>query len=294
MQWKRILACACLLFFSFCYGEEEGEQTAIREKAKLYEDAFNRGDAKALSAFWADDAEYVNPETDELISGREEIEKKFLSTFQDQQGAKMEIKIDSITFPENNQAVETATATVKQGAEVIRQTAFKATWEKRDGDWLLTQIRELDSEEPTTQYEHLKELEWLIGEWVDEDEDVTIAINSQWDKYKNFLTQQFSVTKEGKRELEGKQIIAWDPISQSIRSWIFDSDGGFGEGLWKKKGDSWVVEASQTLADGRRASSVNIYKPVNANSYEWESVGREVGGELLPNIDPVTVVRKKG
>ena len=99
---------------------------------------------------------------------------------------------------------------------------------------------------------------------------------------------------EGRTDFEGEQFIGWDPEAEKIRSWLFDSDGGFGEGTWTKRGESWVVEVTQTLADGSRASATQIYKPVNATSYTWEATDREVDGELLPDIEPVTIVRKSG
>jgi len=74
---------------------------------------------------------------------------------------------------------------------------------------------------------------------------------------------------------------------------MFHSEGGFGEGLWSRKGNQWIIKASRTLAGGEKASSVNILTPVDRNSFTWESVGREIDGELLPNIDEVTVVRQQ-
>ena len=92
--------------------------------------------------------------------------------------------------------------------------------------------------------------------------------------------------------MEGTQVIGWDPVEKTIRSWMFDSDGGFGQGVWTRKGDNWVVKFSQVLADGREASSINVYKCVDENTYTWKSVGREVGGEQLPNIEEIKVARK--
>jgi hypothetical protein len=141
-------------------------------------------------------------------------------------------------------------------------------------------------------YEHLQGLEWLIGKWVDKEDDSEVIMQGKWDKNKNFLTQKFSVIIDGNLELEGFQIIGWDPIKKQIRSWVFDSDGGFGEGVWRKQGDKWIVESTQTLSEGKKGTSINIYSNIQPNSYTWESNGREVGGNILPNIEPVTVERK--
>lgn len=296
MLWWRfypILCFALLLTFSSCQNEETKDENAIREEARSYEDAYNQGDLESFKDLWAEDATYIYPDSGEVVEGREAILEQFATKFHNNDKSLIEIEIDTITFPKNNQAIETGTAKLKKGGELLKQTTYKATYEKKDDQWLITEVREVESIDPPSQYENLKELEWLIGEWIDEDEDIKIESESKWDKYKNFITQHFTVNVEGKLELEGRQVIAWDPRKEQIRSWIFDSDGGFGEGIWRKKGKNWIVEASHTAPDGRRSSAVNIYTPLNQNSYSWESTGREIGGELLPNVDPVKVVRKK-
>jgi hypothetical protein len=93
-------------------------------------------------------------------------------------------------------------------------------------------------------------------------------------------------------DLEGNQVIGWDPAAGTIRSWMFDSDGGFGEGVWTRKGESWVVKFSQVLSDGRTATATNVYTLIDDNSYKWKSVGRTVDGELQPNIEEVKIVRQ--
>ena len=113
-----------------------------------------------------------------------------------------------------------------------------------------------------------------------------------WTKNKTFLTYSFKVSAPGMDDLEGTQVIGWDPAAGTIRSWMFDSDGGFGEGTWSKKGNSWVVKFSQVLPDGRKASATNIYTIVDDNTFTWKSVGRKVDGEFLPNVDEVKMVRK--
>jgi hypothetical protein len=73
---------------------------------------------------------------------------------------------------------------------------------------------------------------------------------------------------------------------------MFDSDGGFGEGTWSRKNDSWIIKFSQVLPDGRKASATNIYTLVNGNSFAWKSIGRQVDGQFLPNVEAVKMVRK--
>lgn len=142
-------------------------------------------------------------------------------------------------------------------------------------------------------YEQLKVLEWIIGEWVDQEESSSISTVCQWTKNKTFITRSFSVNIEGEVALEGTQVIGWDPLAKRIRSWMFDSEGGFGEGQWSQNGDQWVVKSSQVLNGGERASSINVITYVDDDTLTWRSIGREVDGVPLPNIPEVTVVRKK-
>lgn len=290
---KKSLLMFMLLCLSAC-NEKSSDESQIRQKTKAYEEAFNRGDAKALSLFWTEDAEYIIPESGEVAKGRNAIEKVFQNAFQRQKNPKIAIKTLSVEFPKNDQAVETGTATVTDKEGKSDKTTYKAYYEKQGGEWLLKKVEEAESAQMVNNYEHLKGLEWLLGKWADESNDVQITSNWNFDKNKNFLIQQFEVKVGSSSEIEGRQVLTWDPIKKTLHSWIFDSDGTFGEGLWKKKGDAWVVESSQTLADGRRASATNIYTPINQNSFTWKSVDREVGGELLPDIKPITIVRRKG
>ena len=83
-----------------------------------------------------------------------------------------------------------------------------------------------------------------------------------------------------------------DPKHKQIRSWLFDSNGGFVIGTWTKKGDRWFVQSVATLAEGSAGSFTSIFRPSNPDSYVWQKVHRIVDGEVLPNIDEVVVTRR--
>jgi hypothetical protein len=88
------------------------------------------------------------------------------------------------------------------------------------------------------------------------------------------------------------QVIGWDPAAKQVRSWVFDSDGGIGEGIWTKQGDKWIVQAKDTTADGQKLTSQNVIRFIDNDSFAWQSVDRQVDGRLLPNIDETVVVRR--
>ena len=73
---------------------------------------------------------------------------------------------------------------------------------------------------------------------------------------------------------------------------VFDSDGGFGTGLWSRDENEWVVKMQQVLPDGGLGSMTNVYEMVDGNTYRWRSIDRHVGDSPLPNVGPVRIVRK--
>ena len=139
----------------------------------------------------------------------------------------------------------------------------------------------------------LEVLDWMVGTWVDAGEDSTIVTRCSWAKNRKFLKRSFKVKIDDEVTLEGDQFVGWDPLAGQIRSWTFDSEGGIGEGRWIQDGNRWLVKASFVLADGSRASALNVYTFVDADTIRWQSANREIAGELQPSIPEVTVVRQK-
>jgi hypothetical protein len=138
----------------------------------------------------------------------------------------------------------------------------------------------------------LHELDWMVGVWVDRNEASTITTSCYWTHNKKFLRRTFKVESNGELVMEGTQVVGWDPVSNRIRSWTFDSEGGFGEGWWIRDGSKWLVKTAFTLASRERASSLNIFEQVDSDSFRWQSTSREIGGVLQPNIPEVTIVRQ--
>lgn len=139
----------------------------------------------------------------------------------------------------------------------------------------------------------LDELGWTVGQWIDKGEVSTIRTTCSWTTNHKFLTRSFSVQEDGEVILSGTQVIGWDPTAKRIRSWTFDSEGGFGEGRWMRDGNRWNVKTSHVLANGEGAAAVNVITYVDRDTFRWQSTCRKIGGRLLPAIPEVTVVRQK-
>jgi uncharacterized protein (TIGR02246 family) len=283
----------CLGAISSSRGDQAADEAAIRKMAADYCEAFNRQDAKAVAAFWSPDAVYQNPVTGDEVTGREAIEQEMAAVFSETKDAKLEVSVESVEFVSPNVAVERGTARVLRPDAEPDETVYSAVHVKRDGTWLLDRMTEQPNVMVPSSYPQLKQLEWMIGTWVDEDENARIETTCSWTKNHNFINRTFTVSIGGQIEMSGMQLIGWDEAAGRIRSWVFDSDGGFGEATWTKKDNSWVVNSSATLPDGRKSSAVNVMTIVDDNTITWESTGRAVDGEILPNIEPIKITRNK-
>lgn len=266
----------------------------IEAEVAAYVEAFNDKDAARLARHWSENGVYVRPADGKRLSGRKAIQKEFKTAFAAQPDAVLKVDVRAIRFVTADVAIEEGTAEVTPSPDSVpARTDYTAVHVQRDGQWQLDSIRETElpgSDE--TPDNRLASLAWLVGEWGDDSENAKAETSVSWTKNKAFLTYSFKVSAGGGDELEGTQIIGYDPATGQIRSWMFDSDGGFGEGAWSREGDQWTVKFQQILADGRTASSTNVYTYIDDNTLTWASSEREVGGEALPDVAPVKLVRK--
>lgn len=296
MIYRAIFSLAVVLFTGarvIASETQAGDLKQIEDEVAAYVEAFNAKDAEALSQHWADSGVYVRPADGERLAGREAIRKEFEATFAQAPDAVLTVKVDAIRFVTSDVAIEEGSAEVTSPDAEPTRSGYTAVHVKRGGQWQIDSIREIElpaRQEPASN--HLAELAWLVGDWADQSEDATVETSVAWTKNEKFLSYSFKVAAGDLDELEGTQVVGWDPVQKSICSWMFDSDGGFGDGVWTRKGNRWKVNLHQVLADGRIASSTNVYTYVDDNTFTWQSTDRDIDGVRLPDVDPVTMVRR--
>lgn len=243
---------------------------------------------------WSADASLTLPETNEEVKGRKAIYELYKNKFDSDKDTKITIIQKKLELQDSNEAVGRGFIKILHRGEKEQQVAFKAYFVKEDGSWLLDGLEEIDLEAAPSNYDHLKELSWLVGQWHDADDDADIEFNTDWDKNKNFLTQRFKVNILDQEEIEGQMVIGWDSSTKNVRSWVFDSDGAFGNGVWSKTNEGWSVAMKYTLNDGSQASATHLYTNIKDNSYLFTSIDREIDDTILPNVDPVEIIKIKG
>ena len=292
----RFLACAAVgaLACGTAFGAAESAtaESDIRASAKVFTDAFNRGDAATVAAMWTPDGSLVD-ETGMVLKGRDAIEKAYADFFTRNKGRKIETAVLSVEFPTDAVAIEdgVSTTTAKSGAplSVGRYTAVHVL---KGGKWLMASVREA-AMAPPPGVTPLAELDCLIGAWQSKKETSVINAKYEWMMNGKFIRCDFSVEKDGEAKSSGMQIIGWDPQAGSLRSWSFNATGGHGAGFWTPSPTGWTIETEGTLYDGTPTSSVDslIRVPGEDRVLGWRSINRTAGGEPLPDLPEVVFDR---
>ena len=88
------------------------------------------------------------------------------------------------------------------------------------------------------------------------------------------------------------QRIGWDPLTKQIKSWVFDSEGGYGDGALDPQGQQWMIKSTGVLTDGRIATATHTLDPVGPNTARWHSTERTVGGQVIPEPSEYVMVRR--
>jgi uncharacterized protein (TIGR02246 family) len=274
--------------------EPKAEEKALdKERRAAFIAAYNKGDAKAVAAFWTPDATYVDEDGREH-KGRAAIEKMYEKVFADNKGAKLAIHVTSIKQLTPDVVLEDGVTEVTPAEGGFPITAgFSAILVKKDGEWYVQKVQESEPQAPSNS-EHLEDLEWLIGDWAGENEKGESGTASyDWAENNNFIVSTFATTLEGVPVTGGTQWIGWDAVDKQVRSWSFYSGGGFGEAVWTRDGNKWSLKTTARTAAGKKVTATNVVTKTDNDHLTWQVTKLTVGGESLPDLKPVKMKRVK-
>ncbi len=295
------LFIVALLTAAAVHGEESAapagipaEVKAVLTQAKAYEDAYAKGDAAALAAFFAEDAEYTSDDG-RSYGGRASIEACLRDAFRSNKGAKLSIRVDSVKALSPDVAVEKGSSVVVFTNGDEAEALYTAVHVKKDGQWKISQLIETPAPE-ITPAERLAELSWLVGTWQETDKEsgLTILSKYEWARGGSFITRSVTVKRGDDPVLEGWQVIGWDPVESGIRSWTFDDQGGHSEARWTREGARWLARETGYAADGSRTAADNTITKVSDDTFFWESGNRTLDGDPQPGIGRIEIKRVKG
>jgi uncharacterized protein (TIGR02246 family) len=273
---------------------EDPREKPVRDLVRAFSQAYNAADAKALAGLFVDDASVVDPVGSET-QGKPAIGEMYAASQREAPGLKLESEVEQIRFLtpdvariEGRSRVSSPTGTANEF------TRFTALAVNGGGTWRLAEIREQAAPlQDVAPSERLRELGWMVGDWVDESEGNRVVVNVRWADEQSYLIRTYRVELRGEKAHSGTMFIGWDPATEQIKSWVFDSEGGHGEGLWTRTTDNqWIVKASGVLHDGRPTSATHIHTIVNKDAVKTSSIDRIIGGQVASDILDVVMVRK--
>jgi len=271
--------------------ETESDGRAITDLLASFVTAYNAKDAKAIGELFAPDAE-IEDEDGEITHGRDAIVERFTGTFAESDTGTLAVDTDSLRFLGTDLAIEEGTATLSIGPDTPPRTnRYSVIYARQGGRWLHARIRDEPSEDDTP-HDRLLELEWMLGEWVNESDDGVVHTTCRWADGGSFLLREFDVKVEGRIALRGSQRIGWDPQREQFRTWVFDDGGGFAEGVISRDGDGWVVQGSGVRSDGQSVAFTTAITPLGKDRIRWEILDRTVGDEAIPDTDQFDLVRR--
>jgi len=271
--------------------ERAPDEQAIKATFDVFSQAYQKGDAKTLSELFTPGGEAADAEGG-MLQGREALLQHYTSEFSGGSGDQIKTSIESITFLDPSLARSTGTSEITpNGGGAPHHTRFHGLHLKRDGRWFLASVRELPDAE-LSPHEHLKQLEWLVGDWVEEASESVVFNSYRWSDDKNTLLRTFDLRVKGKPALTGTQRIAWDPLTKQIKSWLFDSRGGYSDALWVREGNQWLIKATGVRNDGRIATATQVLTFVNNERLQRKSDDRTLTQEAESDNVENTMVRK--
>jgi uncharacterized protein (TIGR02246 family) len=269
---------------------DDAAVAAVRKSGERLVIAFNAGKIDELANMFLPKGELIDEEGT-VYQGPQEIKDLLKTFFQQFAGAKLAINVESIRLVGPVAIDEgTRTMTAADGA-VKSQFRYISVWAKTDKGWQLASLRDFADDPAPTPQDNLQPLAWLVGDWINEGADGKVAISYRWSDDKNFLLGEFLINSSEGAPRKTTQRIGWDPSIGRIRSWLFDSDGGFAEGFWTVTEEGIVIKSSSVNSDGSTATATLDITSQDKDHFTIEGTDRIVG-DILEEDFELTVTRR--
>jgi uncharacterized protein (TIGR02246 family) len=293
---KRLVFAIAFAAWSFSAGlaqADDSDLKSIDAAGNAFVAAYNVKDATTLATLWMENADYKD-DTGLDYHGRDAIQRAFAALFAEHPDWKLELQVES-------SRLITPTLATRDGIAVISPppagppgpNRYSAVLVLKDGKWLIASVRE-SRVDVASNYPQLQSLEWLIGSWVAKSPGRTTETTFDWTKNKSFIKRTFRITtaaKDGSKTTTGTQVVGYDPTTGKIRSWLFDSEGGFAESAWSAEENRMVGQTRSVLSDGSAAHSTDVLTRISNDDFTIQSTNRTVDGESVEDGDTLHVVR---
>ncbi len=275
---------------SFVLAQEDAAAAAVRQRAEQLVTAFNAGKTDDVAGYFMPRGELID-EAGTVYQGTQEIKGLLNAFFKEFPGAKLALNVESIRLV-GPVAIDEGTRSITTAdGEARSQFRYIAVWTNVDKEWKLASFRDFADDPIPTPHDNLEPLAWLVGEWVNEGTDADVAISYRWSDDGNYLLGEFDIQPVDGPQRKSTQRIGWDPTTGTIRSWLFDADGGFAEGKWTMVEDGIVAKSESVNSDGTTSSATMTITPTDNDHYSIAGSERIVAGAREPDFE-LTVTRR--
>jgi uncharacterized protein (TIGR02246 family) len=269
---------------------DDAALATIRQGEEQIVKAFNAGKADELAGLFLPKGEIID-EAGTVYQGSQEIKDLFTAFFQKFAGTKLSINVESVRVV-GPVAIDEGTRTMSAPDGAVQsQFRYIAVWAKNEKGWRVASYRDFADDPAPTPNDNLQALAWLVGDWLNEGADARVSISYHWSEDKNFLLGEFEVRSADGTPRKTTQRIGWDPSAGKIRSWLFDSDGGFAQGVWTIVDEGAVIKSESVNPDGSTASATMHITLQDKDHYKIEGTDRIVGDALDEDFE-LTVTRR--
>jgi len=278
---------AALVSLGVTTGQAQDGEAGVKAAVTAYAAAFNTGNADRFAQFWATDADYTT-NAGEHYRGRDAIQSLMAAEAEGLKGTKLEITDVAVRMLKPDVALQDGVLQFTNPDGLVDRSRYSAVWSKNGKEWQLASVRDLGPlptvEAPEERVNPLSQLDALTGEWSAADDAAKVELKADWKLGRNFLEFQYLVTPKAGEPFTVLQLIGWDPIDETVRSWFFDSAGGHGSGIWDKTETGWSVLSSGATPGGQIGGGVYDYS-LNGKTMTLKITSREVAGQPLPDTE---------
>ncbi len=258
---------------------------AVLKQGALTVEAFNKGDAEGLSKLFMEKGELVD-ENGNVYTGREQIAGVFKAFFERFPKANLQMEVTGVRTVGDSLAIEEGVRLVTlPETDTAAQVRYVAVRDKAGDQWPIASYSEFADDPPPTPAEMLSSVAFLVGDWIDESPEGKTTISYRFEDEGNFIVGDYTLAVAGMPESRSHQRIGWDPLEGVLRSWTFDSDGGYSTGEWVPTEAGWVIKSEATMPDGTTGSATVTLVPVDDDHFIVRSSDRIVGGVDEPEFE---------
>ncbi len=269
---------------------EDAAIAQVRKSSEQVIAAFNAAKVDDVASMFLPKGELIDEEGT-VYQGEKEIKDLLSAFFKKFPGTKLTLDIESVRIV-GPVAIEEGTRTMKaKDGTTQSQFRYISVRAKTDDGWKIASLRDFSDNPAPTPNEYLQSVSWLIGDWINEGADGAVKISFKWSEDKNYILGEFQMSGAGGPARKLSQRIGWDAGARKIRTWLFESDGGFSDGNWTVLEDGIVAKYSSVNSNGTTASATITISQKDKDRFSMKGTDRIVGDDREPDFE-IHVVRR--